>query len=61
MACAWVQATVSTGIPIVGTESSKVHKPYDCRSTAFAVYAGISHFHSQPLEGAFIDREPSPS
>ena len=33
---------MSTGIPIVGTESPKDHKPYDRRSTAFAIYAGIS-------------------
>ena len=33
---------MSTGIPIVGTESPKDHKPYDRRSIAFAVYAGIS-------------------
>ena len=42
MACTWVQAAVSTGIPVVGTESPKDHKPYDRRRTAFAVYAGIS-------------------
>ena len=40
--CAWVQAAVSTGIPVVGTESPKVHKSCDRRSTAFAIYAGIS-------------------
>ena len=54
MACAWVQATVSTGIPIVGTESPKVHKPYDCRSTAIAVYAGISHFHQPAPRGVAL-------
>ena len=41
MACAWVQATVSTGIPVVGTELPKVHKLNGRRSAAFAIYAGI--------------------